>query len=281
MPRWAHVVGGQSVGAAYFDYPAVEAARGQMSAMVMRRHPAHDESITLGWEWVAEGDKGVENTYFDAVRRVQARLKAANVNVAELEEDGNTPVGKAIKAASAVVVVLMMLAALALVLLLFVGCNVGEETKPAPQMYQWKQYPLQVKISADLDACRMASVYAALRWYEVRAGVSNLWIPQVVPEAALSVTGIPEVNTVEISAEPPYEPDQLGATQMTDLKGFPGYAYSAQVRTRSCDVWVWAHELGHALLGLGHATGEKQLMRRVGANGWDLLPVEVQSLTSR
>lgn len=208
------------------------------------------------WHWWIEGSVGSAPRFVDAERSLLAELRRRGVTVPGIEVSSLE-----MTVYRCLVGLFCVLAAILLIsfLLSTSGCS-KPETKPAPQTHRWLSYPLQVHVSSDLDLTHRASIFAALRWAEIRLE-GQRFVVQEVPQSSLSIMGAPPLGVVEFSAEPPMQPkDQvLAHTEIFRMKGHPEehgiyVAHSAQVRSHTASVSSYVHEVFH-VLGLGHGTG--------------------------
>jgi hypothetical protein len=248
--REATMDGGEACGEVHFYFAAKE---GEQGHAVLRRSP-----LSGNWHWWAEGKIGHDEKYSVAQRGLLQELRNLDVIVPELEEFGSlTSLSARALVAGALVFAVSALVAFFLSL---PGCITRTEMKPAPLTHRWLSYPLQVRISGDLDETHRASILASLTWVESRLGSRRFEI-EVVPQAALSITGTPPRGVVEYSAEKPYQPKEqvLAHTEIYPMANYPKengvyVAHSAQVRSHTASVSSYVHEVFH-VLGLGHGTG--------------------------
>jgi hypothetical protein len=247
--REATMSGAETSGEVHFHFVP---RPGEQGYAVMRRSPSGT------WHWWAEGTFGGNDLYHAAQRELLQELRNRDVIVPELEAFGSLEP----KAARFLVFAACAMAALVFVAFFFSieGCSTKTEMKPAPQTHRWISYPLQVRVSSDLDLTHRASIIAALSWAETRVE-GHRFVVEVVPQSALSIMGAPPSGVVEFSAEAPLQPkDQvLAHTEIFKLKGYPVEngvytAHSAQVRSHTASVSSYVHEVFH-VLGLGHGTG--------------------------
>lgn len=247
--REATVEGGEATGEVHFRFTP---RHGEEGYAALRRAP---DGTT--WHWWVEGQFGGDAQYSKAQRGLLEELKKRDVVVPELQEFGSESV-----AFRFLVFAAWAVAALLALLLLFgtEGCSSKTGMKPAPHTHRWLSYPLQVRVSSDLDLTHRASIIAALYWAEARLESRRFTI-EVVPQSTLSVLGTPPQSVVEFSAEAPFQPKEqvLAHTEIFRMKNYPEengvyVAHSAQVRSHTASVSSYVHEVFH-VLGLGHGTG--------------------------